>query len=88
MAMIDPGTLLAFLAAVFRASTSATLGKLANTCFPLAALIIGTLSNAAACVILSAQVPHHNTSPILHILAMVPDSELLYEREDVEVVWK
>lgn len=81
-----PCTLLAFLAAVFCPSASSALGKLSGELLPLAALVVGTLSYATSRVILPAQVPHHNSSPVLHVLAVVPDGELLHQREYVEVV--
>ena len=81
-----PRALLAFLAAVLGPPAPSALGKLPGELLPLAALVVGTLPYAASGVILAAKVAHHDPGPVLHVLAVVPDSELLNQREDVEVV--
>jgi len=88
MAVVDPGTLLALLTAVFRSTTSAAFCKLSCELLPLPTLIVGTLSDAPFGVILAAQVTHYYASPVLHILAMVTNSELLDQWENVEIIWK
>ena len=86
MSVVYPSILLALFAAVLRPSTAAAFRKLACELFPFTALIVCALSNAASCIVLPAQVSHHNASPILHVLGMVADGKLLNEREDVEVI--
>lgn len=88
MAMEDPRTLLALLAAIFRPPASSTLGKLPCKFFPFPTLVISTLPYPSTRIILPAQVPHHNASPVLHILTMVSDCKFLDQGEDVEVIWK
>ena len=84
--VIDPCTLLTLFAAIFRATTTPTLGKLAGELLPFAAFIISTLSNAAFRVVFPAQVAHHHTRPVLHVLGMMPDREFFNQRENVKVV--
>jgi hypothetical protein len=88
MSVEDPRTLLAFLAAVFRPPASSAFGKLSCELLPFPTLIVCTLSNPASTVVLAAQIPHHNSCPVLHILAMVSNCEFLDERENVEVIWE
>ena len=59
---------------------------MSSVLFPLSALVISTLTNASPCVVLPAQVPHNNPGPVLHVSAVVPDRELLDQREDVKVI--
>lgn len=61
---------------------------MSSVLFPLSTLVIGTLTNASPCVVLPAQVPHNNPGPVLHISAVVPNCELLDQREDVKIVRK
>lgn len=86
MPMEYPCILLAFLAAIFRAPTSPTLGKLARTLFPSAAFVVCALSNSTSGVVLSAKIPHDNAGPVLHICGVMTNSELLHERKNVEVI--
>jgi len=86
--MEDPGTLLAFLAAVLGPPASPTFGKLSCKLLPFPTLVVCALSYSTPAIILAAQIPHHNSSPILHILAVVSNCEFLDERENVEIVWK
>jgi hypothetical protein len=88
VAMVNPSTLLALLAAVLRPTATATLGKLPGVFLPLAALVISALPYSTSQIILSAQISHHNSSPILHILRMMADGELFHERKDIEIVGK
>ena len=81
MPMEDPGALLAFLAAVFRPSAPPAFGKLSGELLPFPTLVVCTLSNPAAAVVLAAQIPHHNSCPVLHILAVMSDCEFLDERK-------
>ena len=81
-----PCILLAFLAAIFGAATTPTLGELARTLFPSAALIVCALSNATSGVVLSAKIPHDYAGPVLHIRRVVTNSEFLHKRENVEVI--
>ena len=73
-----PSALLAFLAAVLGASAASTLGELPRVLLPLPTLVEGTLTNAPSSIVLPAQVPHNDPGPILHVGAVVPDSELLH----------
>lgn len=84
--MERPRALLTFFAAVFGAAASSALGKLPCKFFPLATLVVGTLSDASSGVVLAAQVPHHHASPVLHIRTVVANGELLHEGKQVEVV--
>ena len=86
MTVEGPSTLLAFFAAVFGAATSTTLSKLASVLLPLAALIVSTLSNASSSVILSTQISHDDTRPVLHIGAVIAHGELFDQREEVEII--
>jgi len=88
MPVEHPSTLLAFLAAVLRPPASATFGKLPCELLPFTTLIVCTLSDPTTAVVLAAQISHHNSCPVLHVLAVVSDSKLLDERENVEVVWE
>lgn len=84
--MVDPRTLLTLLAAVLGATAASALGKLALVFLPLATLIVGALANASSRVILPAEIPHHHTRPVLHVLGVVSNGELLDQGEDIEVV--
>jgi hypothetical protein len=86
MPMVDPRHLLAVLAAVFRPAASSTLSELARELLPLAALVVGALSNAALGVILPAQVSHYHSRPVLHVVRVVANRKLLNQREYVKVV--
>jgi len=88
MAMERPSTLLTFLAAVLCASTPTTLSKLPGELLPLAAFVVGTLSNASTGIILAAEVPHNNTSPVLHVGTVVADCEFFHQRENIIVIWQ
>lgn len=81
-----PGALLALLAAILRSAAPTALSELARKFLPFSALIIGTLPNSAFGVVFTAEVSHNNSSPILHVRAVVSHGELLDKREDVEVV--
>jgi hypothetical protein len=56
--------------------------------FPFPTLIVRALSYSTTAIIFSTQISHYNSSPILHILAVVANCEFLNEREDIEVVWQ
>lgn len=86
MAVESPCAFLAFLTAVFGTPATAALRKLPCVLFPFAALVVGTLTDASPGVVLSAQVSHNHTGPVLHVCAVVPDCELLHEGEYVLVV--
>ena len=88
MPMENPSALLAFLAAVLRPSAPSALGELPRELFPFPALVVGAVSDSASAVVFPAEVTHYYASPVLHVLAVVTDGELLDEREDVEVVWE
>ena len=66
-AVATPGTLLALFAAVFGPPAPPTFCELAGKFFPLAALPVCALSDAASAVILPAQIPHHYPGPVLHV---------------------
>jgi hypothetical protein len=88
MPVENPGTLLAFLAAIFCPPTSAAFGKLPGEFFPFSALIVCTLSDPATAIVLAAQITHDNSGPVLHILTVMSDSKFFDEREYVEIVWE
>ena len=77
VAVENPGTLLALLAAVFRSPASSALGKLSCELLPFPALIVCTLPNPTPTIVLAAQISHYNSCPVLHVLAMMADSEFL-----------
>lgn len=86
--MERPGTLLTLFAAVLCSAAPTALSKLPCEFLPFPALVVGTLSNATTGIVLAAQVTHNNSGPVLHIRAVVSNSELLYERENVEIIRK
>lgn len=88
VAMERPGALLTLLAAILCPAAPTALSELPRKFFPFTALVISALPNPAPRIILTAEVPHNDASPVLHIGTMVPDSELLHQREYVEIVRK
>jgi len=86
MPMIYPSTLLAIFAAIFRPPASPALCELPGVFFPLATLEVSALAYATFRIILPAKIPHDDSGPVLHIGSVVPDSELLHEGEDVEII--
>jgi hypothetical protein len=86
VSMEYPCTLLALLAAVFRSTAPPALCELSLELLPPPALIVGTLPNATARIVFPAQVPHHDTCPILHILGMVANREFFHQWEDIEII--
>lgn len=84
--MERPGTLLTLFAAVLCPAAPAALSKLPRKFFPFTTLVISALPNPAPCIILTAEVPHDDASPVLHICTVVSHSELLHQREDVEII--
>jgi hypothetical protein len=88
MTVEDPCTFLTFLAAVLRSPASSAFGKLPCELLPLPTLVVRTLPYSTPTVVLAAQIPHYNSSPVLHILTVVSNCEFLDEREDIEVVWE
>lgn len=87
MPMKNPSTLLTLLTAILCSPTPPTLGELSSIFLPLAALKVRALANAAPQIVLAAQIPHDHAGPVLHVLSVVSHCELLYQREDVEIVW-
>lgn len=67
MAVEDPRALLALFAAVLCPPAATALGELARVLFPLAALVVSALTDAASGVVFPAQVAHDNTGPVLHV---------------------
>lgn len=88
MAVVYPRGLLAILAAVLGTAATTTLGKLSLEFLPFAALVVRTLADATARLVLAAEIPHHHTCPVLHVLRVVTDSELLNQGKDVHIIWK
>lgn len=88
VAVVHPRGLLAVFAAVFGAAATSALGKLSLEFLPLATLVVGTLTNATPRLVLAAEVSHDHARPVLHVLRVVSDSELLHQGEDVDVVGK
>lgn len=84
--MIHPGTLLTFLATVLCPPATSALGKLSRVFLPLPALIVRTLSDSASWIVFPAQVSHHNSGPILHVLAMMSNGELFDQGENIKIV--
>ena len=85
--VIYPRSFLALLATVFGPTAAPAFGKLPREFFPLPAFVVSALSDPALRVVFSAQVPHHDASPILHILGMMSDGELFDQWKNVKVVW-
>jgi hypothetical protein len=75
MPMINPSTLLTLLTTILRPPTPPTLCKLSRIFLPLPTLIICTLPNPTPRIILSAQIPHYDSCPVLHILTVMTDGE-------------
>lgn len=86
MAVEDPSVLLTLLTAIFRATAPTAFGKLPCPLLPLAASVIRTLADPAASIIFAAEIPHHDTSPVLHVLGMVAYRELFNKRENIEII--
>ena len=86
MAVVHPRGFLAILAAILGTTASTTFSKLSLEFFPFAALVVCALADAAAGLILTAEIPHHHTCPILHIFGMVADGEFLNQWEDVDII--
>lgn len=85
--MVNPRALLTFFTAVLCPPAPSAFGKLPGVFLPFAALIIRALPNATTSVVFAAQVPHDNSSPVLHVLGMMSHREFFDQGEDVEVVW-
>lgn len=62
-----PCAFLTLFTAVLGSSTASTLSELACVLFPLPALPVRALPDTAAAIILSAEVAHNNTCPVLHV---------------------
>ena len=88
MTVIRPGALLTLLAAVLCSAAPAALSKLPREFFPFTTLVVSTLPDAAAGVVLPAEIAHYNSGPVLHIRAMVSYCEFLNQGEDVKIVWQ
>jgi len=88
MSVEDPSTFLALFAAVLRPPTPSAFRKLPCKLLPFPTLIVCTLPYASSWIIFPAQVPHHNPSPVLHILTVVSYCELLDQWEDVKIIWQ
>lgn len=86
VAMVNPRSFLAVFAAVLGAAAASALGKLALEFLPLAALVVRTLTNAASRLILAAEVSHDHAGPVLHVLRVVPNGELLNQGEDIDII--
>lgn len=86
--MEGPSTLLTLFAAILGTSTASALSKLTGVFLPLAALVVGALSDAAPRVVLPAEVPHNNSGPVLHVRAVVSHCKLFHQGENVEIVWE
>ena len=86
MTVENPRIFLAVLAAVFSTATAAALCELPCIFLPFTALIVCTLPYASSIVVFAAEVPHNDTSPMLHIWRMMAYCELLNEGEDIEII--
>lgn len=86
VAMVNPRSFLAVFTAVLGAATASAFGKLALEFLPLAALVVRTLTNAASRLILAAEVSHDHAGPVLHVLRVVPNGELLNQGEDIDII--
>jgi hypothetical protein len=86
VAVVHPRGLLAVFAAVFGATAAPTLGKLSLELLPLATLVVGTLTDATSRLVLAAEISHDNARPVLHILRVVSNGELLHQGEDIDIV--
>ena len=78
MTMVDPGALLAVLAAVFCPPTAAAFCKLTSVFLPLAALVVGALADPSVGLVFSAQVPHDHSSPVLQVVGMMTHGKLFH----------
>jgi hypothetical protein len=86
MPVEDPCTFLAFLAAVFCPPAPSAFRKLPCELLPFPTLVVCTLPYSTPTIVLAAQIPHYNPSPVLHVLTVVSNCEFLDKREDVKVV--
>lgn len=86
VAVVDPRSLLTVFAAILGAAAATAFGELALEFLPLATLVVGALADAASRLILAAEVSHDNAGPVLHVLRVVPNGELLNQREDINII--
>lgn len=84
--VVYPGGFLAIFAAVLGATATPTLGELTLELFPLATLVVGALADATSRLILTAEVSHDHACPVLHVFGVMPNSKLLHQGKDVEIV--
>lgn len=95
-AVAAPGAFLALFGAVLGAAAAAALCELARVLLPLAALPVCALADAAARVVLAAEVAHDDAGPVGHVVLLRRDGsagavargrglggELLDQGEDV-----
>ena len=66
-AVAAPSALLTLFAAIFRPPASAAFRELPGVLFPLAALPVGALPDAASALVFPAEVAHYDASPVLHV---------------------
>lgn len=88
MLVVLPCLELAVSAAILGALAPSALGKLSRELFPFATLEMGALSNATLGFILSARVSHDDTGPVLDLVGVLSDSELLHNGENVDSLSK
>lgn len=69
-AVAAPGTFLALFGAVLCATAAAALCELPCVLFPLAALPVGALSDAAARVVFPTEVAHDYACPVRHVIVL------------------
>jgi len=84
--MVHPSGFLAIFAAVFGATATSTLSKLTLELLPPATLVVSALANTTSRLVLTAEVPHNNARPVLHVLGMMPNSKLLHQGENVDII--
>jgi len=86
VAMAWPGLALTLLAAILSAAASTTLGKLASELFPFAAFVPCALPDTSFGFVLSTEISHDYTSPVLHVLRVMTNGELLHQWKDVVII--
>lgn len=86
--MIHPRGFLTIFAAVLGAAATATLGKLSLELFPFTALVVCALPNATSRLVLAAEIPHDDASPVLHVFGVMTHRKLFHQGEDVDIVRK
>jgi hypothetical protein len=86
VAVVNPRSLLTVFAAVLGTAAATAFGELALELLPFATLVVSALTNTTSRLVFAAEVSHDHTGPVLHILRVVPNGELLNQREDINII--